>query len=465
MDTILPVTFWALLDSFQGVFSAPSFRNFRTIVAGWVQCLGRHTITATVLAAGAVGQCHISVFHRFFSRAEWVLDKLGAVLFQLAIAWLAADQPLLIVLDDTLARKHGKCISLASMHYDPLLSTTHKAFCSFGHVWVVLAVWVPLPLGHQRGFALPVLFRLYVGRKRGGQADAPSRRTTGRRQQAAQQAAAARPYQTKLELARELVGVLAGWAGERSIYVVADSAYAGRTILERRPANVEVISRLRMDAALWTSPPARRPGQQGRPRRRGMRLPTPATMARARRSWQSLSVDLYGRLVTVPVFHVTALWYVALRDQPVRVVIVRDPSGRRKDEAFLCTDRQATAAFILESYARRWSLEVAFHDGKQHLGFEDPQNQAAKAVQRTAPLAFVVYDLVLLWAAGRAQQGLAGCWVDRPWYRRKTAPSFMDLLTVLRLEAWRNRLFDPAWPARRLKNAPPPWAQSMLATA
>jgi hypothetical protein len=55
--------------------------------------------------------------------------------------------------------------------------------------------------------------------------------------------------------------------------------------------------------------------------------------------------------------------------------------------------------------------------------------------------------------------------VDRPWYRRKTAPSFMDLLTVLRLEAWRNRLFDPAWPARRLKNSPPPWAQSMLATA
>src|SRR5487761_168949 len=268
------------LASFQACFTAPSFRNFCTLVQGWVHCLGRHTITAMALASGVVGQCHISVFHRFFSRAEWVLDQLGAVLFQLAVAWLAADQPLLIVLDDTLARKHGKCISLASMHYDPLLSTSHKAFCSFGHVWVVLAVWVPLSLGHQRGFALPLLFRLHVGRKRGGQADAPSRPTAGGRQRAAQQACQARPYQTKLELARELIEVLAGWAGERPIYVVADSAYAGRTILEGRPANVEVISRLRMDAALWTSPPARRPGQKGRPRRRGMRLPTPATMAR-----------------------------------------------------------------------------------------------------------------------------------------------------------------------------------------
>ena len=36
------------------VFTAPSFRDFRTIEAGWVQCLGRHTITAVALASGAV---------------------------------------------------------------------------------------------------------------------------------------------------------------------------------------------------------------------------------------------------------------------------------------------------------------------------------------------------------------------------------------------------------------------------
>ena len=46
-----------------------------------------------------------------------------------------------------------------------------------------------------------------------------------------------------------------------------DSAYAGRTILEDRPANVHVLSRLRLDAALYAPPPPRRPGQQGRPRR------------------------------------------------------------------------------------------------------------------------------------------------------------------------------------------------------
>jgi hypothetical protein len=123
---------------------------------------------------------------------------------------------------------------------------------------------------------------------------------------------------------------------------------------------------------------------------------------------------------------------VALRDQPVPIVIVRDPSGRRRDEAFLSTDRQASVAFILQTYASRWRLEGAFRDGKQHLGFEDPQQQVKLAVRRTAPLAFIVYDLTWLWAASRAQAGQI-TWVPRPWYRQ-FAPSSMDLLTALRHE-------------------------------
>jgi DDE superfamily endonuclease len=124
--------------------------------------LGRRTITAVALASGAVGTRHISAFHRFFSRARWSLDGLGQVLFTLAAAWTPAGQPLYVLIHDTLARKSGKCIALGSMHHDPLLSTARKPFLHFGHVWVVLALWVPLPMGGSRGFALPVLFRLYV---------------------------------------------------------------------------------------------------------------------------------------------------------------------------------------------------------------------------------------------------------------------------------------------------------------
>ena len=463
LDTILPESFRSLLAGFRPCFTAPSYHNFVAIVAGWVHCLGRRTVTAVALASGGLDLRHISVFHRFFGRARWALDALGHVLFTLAVAWVPDGQPLLVLLDDTLARKGGKSISLASMHHDPLLSTARKPFFSHGHVWVTLALWLPLPLGDARGFALPLLFRLYSGSKRGGQADAPAHPTKKKRLATATAAIGSRP--TKLQLARELIALLARWSGGRTIYVVADSAYAGRVLLEQRPEGVQMISRLRMDAALWTPPPARALGQKGRPRRRGCRLPAPQELARGRRHWHHLSLQLYGRSVPPQVFQLTALWYVALRDQLVRIVVVRDPSGRRRDEAFFCTDLSVRASFILESYARRWTLEVAFRDGKQHLGFADPQNQTAAAVRRTAPMAFLVYDLVLLWSAQRVRAGDGATWLRRPWDPHKAAPSFRDLLIALRRETWRQHVFDPPFMLRMPIKWLPSWAEALLETA
>lgn len=464
-EVIVPNTFVPLLAAFQPCFTAPTYQNFTLLVTGWLHCHGRHTVTAVAVAAGAVSRRHISVFHRFFGRARWSLDAVGHVVFTLALAWLPADQPLLVLIDDTLARKGGKGISLATMHHDPLLSSARKPFCSFGHVWVVLALWVPLPMGGSRGFALPLLFRLYVGTKRGGKMDAPSRPRAGTRQRAAEAAHAAHPRPTKLELARELIGLVAHWAGERGVCVVADSAYAGRTLLEGRPANVQVVSRLRLDAALWARPGRRRPGQKGRPRRRGHRLPTLKAMAATRRRWDPLPITIYGRQVTPLVFTCTALWYHALRNQPVRIVLVRDPAGRRRDEAFFCTDLRVGAAGILEAYARRWTLEVTFHDEKQFLGLADPQNQTEQAVARTAPLAGIVYALVLLWYAGQLQHGLATDWVVRPWYRSKTAPSFVDMLTAVRQQSWRLYVSAPPCCARCPQKAATPWPDAVPASA
>jgi hypothetical protein len=458
-EVILPQSFLVLCAAFQPCFTAPSYRTFQWLVTGWLHCPERRTITAVAAAAGALEQRHISVFHRFFARAQWSLDAVGRVLFSLALTWVPVDQPLYLLLDDTLARKHGKCISLATMHHDPLLSTARKPFCSFGHVWVVLALWVPLPLGGARGFALPLLFRLYVGAKRGGERAAPSRPHRGPRYHAAVTAHAAHARPTKLDLARELVALVAQWTARRTVYVVVDSAYASRPLLEQRPPHVHLLSRLRADAALWARPPRRRLGQKGRPRRRGARLPQLAALAAHRRRWDTLPLTLYGRAVCPQVFMLTALWYHALRDQPVRIVVVRDPTGKRRDEAFFCTDPTVDAAFILTGYARRWTIEVAFHDQKQCLGFAEPQQQNARAVTRTAPFAGLVYALVLLWAAGEAQQGRPIGWVRRPWYRTKTAPAFLDLLTALRHQSARAGISAAPWCPRCAQNpggaAPP----------
>jgi hypothetical protein len=178
-----------------------------------------------------------------------------------------------------------------------------------------------------------------------------------------------------------------------------------------------------------------------------------------------LPLVLYGRAVTPRIFTFTAVWYGALRTQPVRIAVVRDPSRRRHTEAFFCTDLDRDAAFILATYARRWTLEVTFHDAKQHLGFGQAQNQTPQAVARTAPFAGLVYSLVLLWAAAHRQQGGALSWIVRPWYPAKTAVAFPDLLAALRQDLWHARISAAPAPARHLrKPAPtPPHAQPLAA--
>jgi hypothetical protein len=79
---------------------------------------------------------------------------------------------------------------------------------------------------------------------------------------------------------------------------------------------------------------------------------------------------------------------------------------------------------VLQTYAARWTLEVTFHDSKQHLGFGQAQNQAKAAVQRTAPLAGLVYSFVLLWAAAHLQQG--GTSPSAGSCARGTAPSWQS---------------------------------------
>ena len=149
----------------------------------------------------------------------------------------------------------------------------------------------------------------------------------------------------------------------------------------------------------------------------------------------------------------------------MKIIIVRDPKGHRADEAFFCTDTSVSARFILEGFARRWSLEVTFHDIKQHLGFEDPQNQTANAVRRTAPMACIVYDLLVLWYAQHIARRRTTPWLVVPWYRRKASPSLADMLTAARRAGWRLYVSDPPRGKRRPKNPVMHWHEAVLATA
>ena len=148
------------------------------------------------------------------------------------------------------------------------------------------------------------------------------------------------------------------------------------------PANCDLTSRLLIDARLYEAPPVRKPGTKGRPRKRGPRLPSPEQMLAGR--CRRVSLHIYGRTEEARLADVEARVHAA-PDRPLRVVAVEALRGGRGQEVFYSTCHDASAETVIMWYAMRWSIEVAFHDSKQHLGFEQPQGWTRRAVERTAP--------------------------------------------------------------------------------
>ena len=156
-------------------------------------------------------------------------------------------------------------------------------------------------------------------------------------------------YRTRPQLALEMIQIVAGWAGPRKLRVLGDSEYAGGSISRHLPHNAELISRMTMKAALFDPPPAPTAGR-GRRRKKGRRLPNPLQMAQdRRRPWNKTTVQIYGRKVKVWYYSIEALWYSSAGQKLLRIVVVRDPKGCRRDDCFFSTDLTLTPPQILET--------------------------------------------------------------------------------------------------------------------
>lgn len=206
-------SFVVWLQELAVVMTAPSFENFVTIATGWTFAR-RRTVTGMLLAAGVAGKRHHAAFHRFFAEARWSRDDMGLAVFRLVK--LFCGDVIFLGLDDTLAHKRGLKMFGTGMHHDPQLSSRSHVVTTWGHNWVVLGVIVQFPLWPDRPFCLPILFRLYLNKKRAKQER--------------------RVYRTKPELALEMLRIACKHRPNQRFHVLADSAYGGQSVLACLPA-------------------------------------------------------------------------------------------------------------------------------------------------------------------------------------------------------------------------------------
>ena len=402
----LPGSLERVLEAFRPCFTTPTFTTFVTLLAGMVAQPANRTVCGMLAGAGVAGVWHHSRAHRFFAYARWHPDAVGLAVLRLIVGHLIPiGAPLTVAVDDTLFRRRGHKVYAAHWGYDGSLKVAKgNQKLSRGNTFVVAAVVVMLPF-LDRPVALPVLTRLW---RKGGP--------------------------PKTVLARQLIERIATATRGRTVHVVADGAYLC-TELRRLPPHVTLTGPLRSNANLWhvhpdlDHPPRLR--ARGRPRVYGTRIGTPTDLAAAA-PVKSVTVTRYGRTSTIQVHHQRCLWRGVFGPRPVRVLVLVEP--RKPTLALVTTDLTTPVADIVERYAGRWAIEVAFEDAKQITGVGEARNRIRAAVERTVPFGLYTQSVVIIWyhLAGHHPSVVRDRRNRAPWYATKTRPSYLDMIVKLR---------------------------------
>ncbi len=415
-----PKWFTDVIAPFAEMFTRPTWINAQTLLVGSILAPHKRTVSALLTLLGLSDEAGFARFHRFLSRANWSPLQGSRLLLGQLLAAFVPDGPLLIGLDDTLERRRGKKIAARGIYRDPVRSSHGHFVKASGLRWLSLMLLAPIPQA-GRVWALPFLTALV-----------PSSRYSqiqGKR------------HRTLTDVAYGLLRLVQRWLPERRIIVLADGGFAVQEWLARlRSAQpITVITRLRLDAALYDLPPPRTSGQIGRPRLRGARQPSLAARLHTPDiGWIKTRIQhWYGELGReVEWCSGTALWYHSARKSVYgRWVMVRDPLGRFHTQVLFCTDPEISADDILNWFPMRWQVEVTFEESRAHLGVETGRGWAAPTIARTTPLLLGLFSIVTLLAQRLWSQGSVEIRASA-WYS-KTLPTFSDALATVRRILWR----------------------------
>lgn len=457
MDATLVTGWEALCQLLAPAFTRPTLVSFLHIVTGWVLCRSRPTVTNLVCTIGSSllshAARHWTVYEKFFYRAAWELPEVSRLLLTRVITPLidrcAVGSQIDLDIDDTTCSRCGKHVAWAGYFKDASISNTTRTVVHWAHNWVIGCIVLRDRRWRRWVIGLPVLCVLYCKKPDCGRTH---------------------PFLTRQQIAARMIRDTRDALPDRTIRVAADGQYAtGEVVNAAAGIGSNLVSRLRSDAAIYALAPKRKRFKRGRRKKRGRRLPTPRQLAQRRKTgWRTVKVLAYGKRVRRRVLPVVCLWYHVSKDKPIKLLIVRDPSGKQKDDYLFCTDPTVSDEQIIERFAARWPIEECIRDGKQTGGLEQVQGWCRRTVERQAPFALIVQTLVKSWyllhgadAASAQPRGAKIC----GWLREKDHPSYLDMLATLRRVLWTRRIKCNSTLAGRVRRLLEPLRFTLCAAA
>jgi hypothetical protein len=416
----LPELIMTLLIPFQPLFRQPTWVKAQILFIGAILATGKRTVTAALRVMGLSDDPHFSSYHQVLNRAVWSSRYLSRTLLALLLRYLDRDEtaPLVFGMDETIERRWGLKITKRGIYRDAVRSSKSHFVKTSGLRWISL-MWLTEIDWAERIWALPFLTVL-----------APSQRY---HQQAG------RRHKKITEWARQMIFQLRRWLPQRTLVVVADYSYAVLDFLHACQSMVNpvtIITRLRLDAALYKPAPPRS-GKVGRPRKKGKRLPTlQAILDDPQTTWQAVKVRWYdGQTQTMEMTSPTAVWYHSGKAPvPIRWVLIRDPQDGYETIALLSTSLELEPLQIVNWFVQRWQVEVTFEEVRAHLGVETQRQWSDKAIERTTPILLGLFSWITLAAHLLVERNQLSV-RQAAWYV-KERPTFSDALSAVRQQLW-----------------------------
>jgi DDE superfamily endonuclease len=430
----LPEAIIRILAPFAPLFSRRVWCHAQVLLLGAILTPGARTVTAALRVMGLAMEHRFTTYHRVLNRSTWSALQASRMLLGLLVTHLVPPgAPIVLGADDTVERRSGRQITAKGCYRDAVRSTKKHVIRCFGLKWVVMMLLVPVPWA-RRVWALPFLTALCR----------PVEQAKPRR------------HKTSVDWVRQMMQQVRRWLPGRPLVLVVDGGFAAVSLaLACVKSQVTMVSRLRWDAALYHRPVPHPPGKRGPKPLKGRRQRCLQAWAeRAETPWETVEVDWYGgRRKPLWVFSHTALWHTrGLPPVDIRFVLVGDPEGKLRMEAFFCTDLQAPPVQILEWVVMRWSVEVTFEEGRALLGLETQRQWSDQAIARTTPVLLGLFALVTLLALQLSHEGHIPVPVTACYH--KAEPTFSDGLSLVRHHLWRARYLVHSTPEAECRQFP-----------
>jgi DDE superfamily endonuclease len=422
----------SVLLPFSVLFSKPSWKKALTLLLGTLVCTGKRTVCSALRAMGLCNEAGFSKFHHLLNRTQWSSLRAAKILLFMLLP-LIQGLPTVLFIDETLERRKGKKIKAKGYYRDAVRSSKSQLVKASGLKWLTMTLSVRLPF-MPRALALPFLSILEYSKKHDEQHN--------------------RRHKTTLDWASQMVFQVRRWLGkQKPLILVGDGGFAaGQLALDCIRCGVALVSRLKMNAALFDFPPEKMPNKRGRRPSKGARLMKFKQMLSLKNlPWKEVEIIGYNGIKhLVRYVSNTCMWGAdGSTPIPIRWVLVVDPTGKMDPLPLMSTDPLMAPEQMIELYIDRWSIEVMFEETREHLGVETQRQWSDKAIARCTPVLMGLYSLVCLMGNRLGQEELLKV-EQTAWYQKEHA-TFSDMLRAVRMAIWQGNLIPgkakitPSW--------------------